>query len=397
MTINILAVDDKEINLYSLESLLKELKIEDENDKLDDINVIKALSGEEALKIAIAKDIDLVILDIQMPGMNGFEVAKFLKSNHKTKNIPIIFLTAAFKAEEFVKQGFEVGAIDYFTKPIEKYQFLNRIKLYATLFIKTKKLENLNQNLEDKIKKEVDANREKDKMLFEQSKMAQMGDMIGNIAHQWRQPLSVISSAASGIKLNAEFDMLKVEDIPESMDAIVRSTKYLSQTIDTFRDFIKEKKELKEVIVQERIDYTLKILSASLENNYIKLIKNINYNDPIKVDIIVGELSQVLINIINNAKDILKEKQKDNSWIKLELKKEKSKAILTIEDNGGGIPKDILPKIFDPYFTTKHESQGTGLGLYMSYNIICKSLKGKLYAKNTQDGAKFFIELPLKS
>ena len=108
-----------------------------------------------------------------------------------------------------------------------------------------------------------------------------------------------------------------------------------------------------------------------------------------------GELPQVVINIINNAKDILVEKEIKDPWIKIKLKNQKDKAIISIEDNAGGIPEDVMVRIFEPYFTTKHQSQGTGLGLHMSYKIIKESLKGHIYAINTQNGAKFYIELPL--
>ena len=108
------------------------------------------------------------------------------------------------------------------------------------------------------------------------------------------------------------------------------------------------------------------------------------------------ELSQVIINIISNAKDILLEKNIKNAWIKIDCIKEENKAIITIQDNGGGISNDILPKIFDPYFTTKHQSKGTGLGLHMSQRIVQENLNGNLYVKNTTDGAKFYIEIPLK-
>ena len=123
----------------------------------------------------------------------------------------------------------------------------------------------------------------KDQQLLEQAKMAQMGEMIGNIAHQWRQPLSAISTIASGTKLNQEFGILKKEDIPKNMDLIVENTKYLSQTIDTFRDFIKERREEKEIIIQDKIDESLKIVQATLDNNHIKLIKNIDYENIISI------------------------------------------------------------------------------------------------------------------
>lgn len=231
-------------------------------------------------------------------------------------------------------------------------------------------------------------------LLLEQSKLAAMGNMIANIAHQWRQPLSVISTGATGVKFHKEYGILTDEYLYETLDDINKSTQYLSQTIDTFRDFIKEDKEYKEVILQDRIDKALQVVESSLKNNYITIINNIDYKTPIPIKIVVGELSQVIINILNNAKDALVEHQEKDRWVKLDLEKKEQKIIITIEDNGGGIPNSILPHIFEPYFTTKHQSQGTGLGLHMSYKIITESLHGKLYVKNSEVGAKFFIELP---
>ncbi|MEA2049403.1 MAG: ATP-binding protein [Campylobacterota bacterium] len=237
--------------------------------------------------------------------------------------------------------------------------------------------------------------KENEAILEQQSKMASMGDMIGNIAHQWRQPLSVISTAASGLQIKKEYGILEDKFLDETLVQIENNAQYLSKTIDTFRDFIKEKKEYKEVVLQDRINKSIDIINTALQNNYIKLYSNINEIEDINIKLVIGELSQVLINILNNAKDAIKENNINNPWIKLELEKTTDYAIITIEDNAGGIPKNVMPNIFAPYFTTKHQSQGTGLGLHMSYKIITESLKGKIYAKNTQYGAKFFIELPL--
>jgi len=236
---------------------------------------------------------------------------------------------------------------------------------------------------------------ENDKVLAEQSKMASMGDMIGNIAHQWRQPLSVISTAASGIQISKDLNTLTDKEENKLLEIIVKNTKFLSETIDTFRDYIKEKKELKEVILQDRINIVINIVIATLKNNHIELINNIDNKELIKITIVIGELSQVIINLINNAKDVLLENNVDKPFVKIDLIKKEDKVIITVEDNGGGIPDDIFTKIFDPYFTTKHQSIGTGLGLHMSKDIIEKSLNGRLYAKNINDGVVFSIELPL--
>ena len=259
---------------------------------------------------------------------------------------------------------------------------------------KTKELKDLNQTLEEKVLNEVDKNMQKEILLLEQSKMAQMGEMIGNIAHQWRQPLSTISTIASSVQISQQFGVLVVDDLPSQMKQIVDKTEYLSNTIETFRNFLKEKKELKVTVIQDRINMSLKIIGVVVDDNGIQLKNSINYEKPIKVNIVVGELTEVIINIINNAKDALIENNISNPYIDISMDDKDDKVIIMIEDNGGGIPEHILPKIFNPYFTTKHQSQGTGLGLHMSYTIMTKSLKGNLYAENTNNGAKFYIEIP---
>ena len=168
--LTILAVDDVLANRISLQYLIEEY--------CDDIDVVLAQSGEEALKITYSLDISLIILDIQMPGMDGFETAKYLKNNPKTKNIPVIFLTAAFKKEEFQQKGFEIGAIDYLTKPIEDQQFINKIKLYKEVIFKTKELEALNHNLNESLQQEIrlkETIQKQHREIAEQSKMVALG------------------------------------------------------------------------------------------------------------------------------------------------------------------------------------------------------------------------------
>jgi len=247
------------------------------------------------------------------------------------------------------------------------------------------------------IKKLQNENEIKEKLLFDQAKMVQMGEMIGNIAHQWRQPLSVITTSASGVLFKDEYGTLTKEEIPEWMNQILDSANYLSETIDIFRNFIKEKKESKEIVLQDAVRRTFKIVQASLKNNEIELLDTLDYENPITLTVVAGELEQVIINIINNAKDILVEKEIEDRWVKVALEIEGDFAILSIEDNGGGVQENILPYIFDEYFTTKSNEKGTGLGLHMSRRIVKESLQGKLYVKNTQNGAKFFVELPLNS
>ena len=259
-----------------------------------------------------------------------------------------------------------------------------------------KELENLKENLEVEIKKEVEKNDKIQQQLFEYEKLNSMGDMISNIAHQWRQPLSAIATATSAMKVEKELNLLTDNSFEHFADGILDNTNDLTQTIETFAHFLKEKNELKDIIFQECINHTLEIVSTAFENNNITIEKDINYDNPIEVTIVISELYQVIIDILTNAKDILLERKIEFPLIKLNLKENENNLIFSIEDNAGGIPEDIIHKIFDPYFTTKHKSQGTGLALYQSYIMITENLNGKLYVENTDIGAKFFIELPKK-
>lgn len=244
--------------------------------------------------------------------------------------------------------------------------------------------------------KDITDEKQKDLLILEQSKMAAMGEMIANISHQWRQPLSVISTAATGMKLQKEFDTLKYDEFIKGCDVINDNAQYLSKTIDTFKNFIKEDKISKEHPIENEIAQAIDIVKVNLESKYIKLRDNINYDKKTIMDIVTNELSQVIINIINNSKDIIIERDIPEGWIEINLINNTDKVIITIEDNAKGIPTNILSRIFEPYFTTKHKSKGTGLGLHISYKIITESLKGKIYVNNTVNGAKFYIELPIK-
>jgi signal transduction histidine kinase len=256
-------------------------------------------------------------------------------------------------------------------------------------------LENLNTNLEERIKQEIEKNRKNELYMQENAKLVSMGEMIGNIAHQWRQPLSIISATTSGIDIKKEFGELDDKYIDESLKTINKNVLYLSNTIDTFKNFIKGEKNLINKPIEAEILQAKEIILSALKNNFIKLIDNIDYSSKTVIQMSTDEFSQVIMNILNNAKDVLIENKIDEPWIKLDLFNKANKIIITIEDNGGGISNDVLPHIFEPYFTTKHQSQGTGLGLHMSYRIISESLNGKIWAENTEQGAIFLIELPL--
>jgi len=266
-------------------------------------------------------------------------------------------------------------------------------------YLYTKRLKELNIILQQTIDEEIVKNDEKNKILFQQNKMAAMGEMIGNIAHQWRQPLSMITIAASSIKLKKELGLLDDKDCDESLNHIVDTSNYLSNTIDDFQYYFCPNKKKNPFYTKDLIDKLLKLHTMDFTDKNIHVIKNI---DNIEIISFENELLQVLINILNNAKDELFKKEIER-YIFIDGYKEKENYIIKIKDNAGGIGEEIIDRIFEPYFTTKHKSKGTGIGLYMCQEIMSKHIGGTIrvfnekyeYKNQEFSGAKFEIIIPL--
>ncbi len=241
----------------------------------------------------------------------------------------------------------------------------------------------------------------KEEQYMQQSRLAQMGEMIGMIAHQWRQPLGAINSAVIGIqtKLDLEkFDLDLKEDREKFMRFLNRKHKNiykyvedLSQTIDDFRNFFKPNQDKKLIHLTTPIKRALSIVETSMSSKTINITKDFQNND--KIWIYQNEIMQVILNILKNSEDNFKDKNKKNKKIHILTKKQNDTYIIELSDNGGGIDKNIIDKIFDPYFSTKDEKNGTGLGLYMSKIMIEEHNKGQLKVFNNQNGAVFSIIL----
>ena len=214
---------------------------------------------------------------------------------------------------------------------------------------------------------DITKSKQQENIIKEQSKMAALGDMLGNIAHQWRQPLSVISTGATGLKIEKEYDTLTDKRFFETCDAINDNAQYLSQTIDDFKNFIKGDRKQIKFNLNDNINSFLHLVEGNIKSDNI-IVKS-DVKDDITLYGFPNELIQCFINIFNNAKDVLKN-IKNDGFIFISAKMDDDKLIIIFKDNAGGIPEDVLPKIFEPYFTTKHQSQGTGLGLSMTYNLI---------------------------
>jgi signal transduction histidine kinase/nitrogen-specific signal transduction histidine kinase len=264
-----------------------------------------------------------------------------------------------------------------------------------------KELKDLNDKLEVKIQEEVLKSKTIEEKLFESERLASMGEMIGNIAHQWRQPLSVISTGSTGLLVQSELGVLDNDKLIKTCTSINNNAQYLSKTIDDFRNFIKGDRIKNSFRLSSQIDSFLKLVEGSIKSNNIKIILSLDKS--INIDGYENELTQCMMNIYNNAKDALVENIKEERYIFISTTQEENNIVIKIKDNANGIPTKVLPKIFDPYFTTKHQSKGTGLGLHMTYNLIVNGMNGKIEAKNVEyeyenkkyKGAMFTITLPI--
>lgn len=268
------------------------------------------------------------------------------------------------------------------------------ISFYISLIIEKKF-----KSYKDSIQRHIKENQKQHELLAQKTKLAAMGEMLENIAHQWRQPLSVITTASSGIRLHKEMDTLSDEFLDESISSIHSTADHLSETIEDFRDFFKPDKKKHDFSIKKAFEKAYKLISSQLDFYEIKLINNIEDFTIINYE---RDLLQVLLNILNNSKDAL-EKCKNKKYIFIDAYKENNNVIIKIKDNAKGIDETIINRVFEPYFTTKHQSQGTGIGLYMSQEIISRHMKGSLeventsyeYEGNTFTGALFTIKLPL--
>jgi len=297
-----------------------------------------------------------------------------------------------------IEQKGEIGELassfNYMTSALRQSDLQLRSyndELEARVNERTEELNLLNKQLDHRVKEEVLKRAEQEQILIQQSRFAAMGEMIGNIAHQWRQPLNAIGLLMQNIEFAHESDSLDDAYIKRVVDKGNKLTTSMSQTIDDFRNFFKPNKDLEIFSFSKAYESTIAMIGSSIENNGITIEEDIDKD--VCTSGFASEFSQVLLNIFNNAKDALIENNVVNKHIFIKIYKENGNAILYIKDNAGGIPEDILEKIFDPYFTTKDEGKGTGIGLYMSKTIIENNMNGTLKVHNSEEGACFSISM----
>jgi len=248
--------------------------------------------------------------------------------------------------------------------------------------------------LEHKVEDAIEESKKKDEILAHQAKLSAMGEMVGNIAHQWRQPLNALALKTQFLEDDYEDKMIDKEYLQEFSTESMNLINFMSKTIDDFRGFFKTEKIKKDFLILDCIKSAAVLLKPQLDNESI--LFNISGED-FTINAVENEMAQVILNIVNNAKDALIENKVKDAEINILLETIEEKGKITIADNAGGIPENVIDRIFEPYFTTKEEGKGTGIGLYMSKMIVDGNLQGNLMVTNSKDGARFEITLDLQS
>ncbi len=338
--------------------------------------ILIASDGQEGLNLykQHKDEIDIIITDLNMPRLNGIEMIESIRNLNY--DIPIV-ITSAFGDENMLKKVINLGVDGFVAKPLIVVDLLKIIERSLKPVFYKKELH------------------KKDTLIFQQSKLAAIGEMIGNIAHQWRQPLNSIGVTMMKLEFNNENNNLTKESITEVINNTNEIVSHMSKTIDDFRNSFLPNKEKIKFKIKDSIHNILTLMTPQLTTHNVDI--KVTGDPNISFFGYKNELKQVLINIISNAKDaIINNKNISNGLIQINIQVEQNNILITVQDNAGGVPKELIHKIFEPYFTTKFKSQGTGLGLYMSKVIIEKNMDGHIYVENITDGAIFYINLPLK-
>jgi C4-dicarboxylate-specific signal transduction histidine kinase len=257
---------------------------------------------------------------------------------------------------------------------------------------RTHALDELNRTLDQRVHDEIDKRKQQENLLIHQSRLAAMGEMIGAIAHQWRQPLNALSLVMQNIRMQHAMGTLTEQSMARMQEKSGRLVNRMSSTIDEFRNFFKPGKHAEPFRLAQAMRASADIMEGVFKNHAIELV--LQCDESLELLGVQGEFAQVVLNLLSNAKDALLDTKQPAPHIILHAERVGTRIHIAVEDNGGGIAPDVLDKVFDPYFTTKEEGKGTGIGLYMSKMIVENNMNGRLQVVNTSEGARFTLDIP---
>jgi len=387
--LTILAVDDSSDILTIISGLLN-----------DSYRVKLASSGEKALEIVALAPPDLILLDIMMPGLDGYEVCERLKRNSDTQDIPVIFLTAKNESDDEIK-GFEIGAVDYITKPISPSKLLARVKTHLTLKAAADFLKDKNDYLQQNVEERTAELQEINARFIQSQKMETVGQLAGGLAHDFNNVLGIIAGYSSLLHEEmAGNDPLK-EHVQKIMDASGKgSTLVHSLLAFSRKQVMNPKTQNLNWIVSNVTSFVNRIIGSNITCSTVVKTRSI------KVHVDGGQIEQVLINLCNNARDAMPDGGELNittDIVSIDSEFASSNgfsgpgnyAIITVSDTGIGMDEETRNKIFEPFFTTKEVGKGTGLGLAMVYGIITQHNGIVDVISESGNGACFRVYLPI--
>jgi C4-dicarboxylate-specific signal transduction histidine kinase len=382
----ILIVDDVSINIQMIREILNEDKV---------YKFLFATNGNQAVAVTRRVKPDLILLDIIMSGMNGFEVCEVLKSSPETADIPIIFLTAKTESEAIVR-GFELGAVDYITKPFQKDELLARVRTHLKLRQSERALRENKKNLEQLVHEELEKRRKQEQLLIQKSKLESLGRVAAGIAHEINQPLAGIAMGVENILLRSMKKRIDKDYLKQECEFLLQDVDRIKHIIEHIRIFSREQQSvfLENVDIKEVVENALLMVGKQYENHNIKLSLELEEN----IAPVVGnkyKLEQALLNLLSNSKDALEDKSgSEAKLIKIRTCQDTEKICLEVEDNGKGISEEDMEKLFEPFFTTKSPDKGTGLGLSITYGIV-KEMRGEISVQSKAgEYSKIKISLP---
>jgi C4-dicarboxylate-specific signal transduction histidine kinase len=349
-------------------------------------NIDTAVDGLDGFKSFEKKKYDLIITSIDMPNMNGIEM--ITKIREISKHITILVISS--NTDHFIDL-IKLGIDGYLLKPIEFEQFTNILQKVLEKLQNKHELFEYKKHLEQRVEEEVEKRQAQEKVLVQQSKLAAMGEMMDAVAHQWKQPINIMSMHVEYLEYDFEDGILDLEKIHEFQSNFNQQKNHMLETLEEFRSFFRPNKATSPFLIEKSLNSIMVLIRDEFVNNKISIELSVE-NDFI-INGIENEFKHVILNIINNSKDAFNENGIENRKIFIKAYSESDKNIITLQDNAGGIPAHIIDNIFHANVTSKAEGKGTGIGLYMSSQIVEK-YQGTINVSNCNNGAKFTIKLP---